>query len=311
MGKVKMRLMLKNTMDKFYSPEGIIGFRFIKERYTPYSILDITAISSENYSDIREIRFELNGKLIHSGIMDNMTVTKSGGETRLRISSRGFTSMLSQNELEPGLLTSVSLNSLMNSVYIPRTTWQSSAQTARYIYVKEHDSVWSAIVSLGLTVNGQYPYIGCANEIRISPKSELLTAVPENIYEEGEIGDYSKMVSYYHMKDAEGNYTYNYTDGFAEERGIVRHKYINFDKQFIALNDCGLQYRLNFTERGCNGRFVSYLGWCGEELRDKLRFPDGTVEEVSLIDIRGNAKRGVFTKTVCYHDKYCNADKIN
>lgn len=300
-------LTLKLSDGSLYSPDGIIGFKCRKERYTPYSQLDVAAVCGEHISDVLEVRFEIGGRVVHRGTMDNMTVTESGGNIRLRISSRGFSLMLSQNELEPGLLTGLSLNKLMTEkMCVPNVTWQDSADTVRYIYVKEHDSQWSAIVSLGLTLNGQYPYIYGTNEIRLTPKSTAVTSVPQNIFELGETGDYSKITSHYHMKDVNGDYTYNYTDGFAEARGIIRHKYINFDKQFIALDDFGLQYRLNFTRRGCKSRFVSYIGWGGEELRDRIVFPDGERAEVSAVDICGNVKRGVFTRAACYYDRYCN-----
>ncbi|MCM1330056.1 MAG: hypothetical protein NC253_11525 [Ruminococcus sp.] len=302
-------LRLRLADGSYYTPLGLIGFKCRKERYTPYSSLDVTAVcgKADDISDVREVRLEIDGKAVHSGILDNMSVTESGGVKRLRITSRGFSSMLSQNELEPGLLAGITLNKLMSeSMVVPNVTWENSADTVRYIYVKEHDSQWSAIVSLGLTLNGQYPYIGGTNEVRLTKKSAEIF-VPKNVYEVGGGEDYSKMASYYHMKDVNGDYSYNYTDGYAEGRGIVRHKYVNFDRQFLSLADFGLQYRLNFSRRGCKSRFIRYLGWCGEEVRSTVKFPDGAVYEVSAVEISGNAKKGVVTKTECYFDCYCNA----
>lgn len=301
-------LKLKRADGTYFSPVGLIGFRCGKERYTPYSSLDVTAVlgSTDSISDVREVRLEIGGTAVHSGIMDNMTVSESGGVKRLRITSRGFSSMLSQNELEPGLLTGITLNKLMSEkMAVPNVTWQSSTDSARYIYVKEHDSQWSAIVSLGLTLNGQYPHIGGTNEVRLTQRSAAVI-VPQNVFETGTTEDYSKMASHYHMKDVNGEYSYNYTDGYAEGRGIIRHKYVNFDRQFLSLADFGLQYRLNFSQRGCRSRYMRYQGWCGEELRSTVRFPDGTAAEVSVIEISGNAKKGIFTMTGCYFDRCCN-----
>lgn len=303
-------LKLKLSDESICTVAEIIGFRCVKERYTPYSVLDVTAICSEHISDVLEVRFEIGGRVIHRGITDSMTVTESGGQLRLRLSSRGFSSMLSNNELEPGLLAGISLNKLMTEkMSVPNITWQDSAETVRYIYVKEHDSQWSAIVSLGLTLNEQYPYIYGANEICLYPRSDAVTVTPQDIYEIGETNDYSKVVSHFHMKDTGGEYTHSYTDGFAEARGIIRHKYINFDRQFIALDDFGLQYRLNFTRRGCRARFMGYLGWDGEELLDKIVFPDGEAAEISKVEICGNVKKGIFTKAYCYYDCYCNVSE--
>lgn len=299
-------LTLKTTGGTTFVINKLAGFRCRKERYTPYSALDATVIGGEGVSDVVEAKLSVGGKVLHRGIMDSLTVTKSGGRTVMRLSSRGFSSMLAQNELAPGLLAGLSLNSLMSEkMIVPNVTWQNSSQTVRYIYVNEHDSQWSAIVSLSLALNEDYPYIGAVNEVRLSPVNPK-TVVPENIFEEGSSGDYSKMVSHYHMKDVNGSYSYNYTDGFAAARGIVRHKYIAYDRQFVGLSDYGLKYRLGFTERGCKSRFLTYIGYCGEELRDKAVFPDGSVCEISAVEICGNAKRGIFTKDICYFDKYCN-----
>lgn len=287
--------------------DRLVNFRCVKERYIPYSTFTAVAETECSNAAIVKVDFFVNGKLVHSGIMDSLSVTRSDGRSLLKITSRGFASMLAQNEIMPGTLTQMSLNKLMSQyMIIPNVTWQSSDTAVRYIYIKEHDSQWTAIICLGLTLNEEYPYIGPVNEIRLTPADDPLVVTPNEIFEEGIRGDYSRMVSNYHMKDVNGNYTYQYSDGFAAERGIIRHKYIPFDKQYIALDDLGLQYKLNFTERGCNSRFVSYLGYSGEELRDRVVFSDGTNCEISAMEICGNAVRGVFTKLTCYFDRYCN-----
>lgn len=299
-------LTLKNTSGSVFTTNKLIGFRCKKERYTPYSELTVSVLGGDSVSDVVEAQFSIDGKVLHKGIMDAMTVTKSGGKTVLRLTSRGFSSMLAQNELEPGLMMQISLNELMSEkMIVPNVTWQNSSAKARYIYVKDNDSQWSAIVNLSLMLNEDYPYIGQVNEVRLSPGSVKVVS-PSGIFEEGVTGDYSKMVSHYHMKDVNDTYSYNYTDGFATARGIVRHKYIAYEKQFVALSDYGLQYRLSYTERGCKGRFLTYLGYSGEELRDKVTFPDGNVLEISAVEICGNSKKGIFTKDICYFDRYCN-----
>ncbi len=299
-------LTLKTADGGIFTTDCLLSFKCRKERYTPYSLLNVTVLGGEGISDVVEAQFSVGGKVLHRGIMDSLTVTKSGGRTLLRLNSRGFSSMLAQNEMPPGLLAGLSLNSLMSKeMIVPNVTWQDSSQTVRYIYVMEHDSQWSAVVSLCLTLNNDYPYIGRVNEVRISPETQL-TVQPDKIFEEGTMGDYSRIVSDYHMKDVNDEYRYNYSDGFAAARGIVRHKYISFDKQFMGLSDLGMQYRLNYTERGCKSRFLTYIGYNGEELRDNVTFPDGSVLEISLIEVCGDSEKGIYTKDVCYYDSYCN-----
>lgn len=300
-------LNLTMTDGSWFQTDKIIGFRCVKERYTPYTELTITAYADELLADVADVSLYIEGKPVHSGIMDSLTVTEGGGRRIMRISSKGFTSMLSQNELEPGLLSNINFSTLMaEKAALPNIMWQDSQETVRYIYVEEHDSQWEAIVNLSLMLNEDYPYIGSYNQVRLTAEDEPLVIVPEKIIEVGSTGDYSKMVSHYHMKDVNDEYSYNYTDGFAEERGIIRHKYIAYDRQFVALSHLGLQYRLNFTQRGCRSRFLTYSGYLGEELRDRVVFPDGTEAEISAIEICGNAKKGVFTKVYCYYDRYCN-----
>ncbi len=302
---VCLKLYFKDN--ETFETDKIAAFRCIKERYTPYSNLSVTAEAECMRSDVVKVDFTVDGKLVHSGIMNFLSVTLSERRSLLKITSKGFASMLAQNEIEPGTLTLVSLNSLMGQyMTIPNVTWQSSDETVRYIYVKEHDSQWTAVTCLALTLHNTYPYIGAVNEIRLTPTDNPLVVTPRKIFEEGIKGDYSRMVSDYHMKDVNGSYTYHYSDGFAEERGIIRHKYIPYDRQFTALDDMGLQYKLNFTERGCNARFVSYLGYDGEELRDRVVFSDGKDYEISAMEICGDAEKGIFTKLTCYFDRYCN-----
>ena len=72
-------LKLKLSDESLFTVTGIIGFRCVKERYTPYSVLDVTAVCSEHISDVLEVRFEIGGRVIHRGMTDSMTVTESGG----------------------------------------------------------------------------------------------------------------------------------------------------------------------------------------------------------------------------------------
>lgn len=289
--------------------DKLIGFRCTKERYTPYSSLTVTALldDSDDISDVLQVRFDIDEKIVHCGAMDSLTITKSGGRRIMKITSRSYTSQLTQNELSPGILSDVSLNSLMSEqVYLPYITWQNSSTTVRYINVEEHDSLWSAIVSLSLTLNEQYPFVGEQNEVRITGKAEHSIITPLNVFEEGSVGDYTKLVSHYHMKDVNDVYRYSFSDGYAVSRGITRHKYIPYDSQFAALSHMGLKYRLNYSERGCAGRFLTYRGYMGEELLDEVVFPDETVMDISAVEICGNSKKGIFTRVYAYTDKYCN-----
>ena len=287
--------------------DRLVGFRCVRERYTPYSSLTVTAEAECAKSDIVKVDLYVYGRLIHSGTMDNLTVSVSGGRNLLKLTSRGFSAMLSQNEIAPGVLTSVSLNSLMlTHMTVPNITWEDNGDTVRYIYIKEHDSQWAAIVCMGLALKEDYPYVGGTNDVRLSAPSSPMTVSPPELFEEGVTGSYSRVVSDFYMKDVNDSYSYHYTDGFAAARGIRRCKFIPFDRQFIGLDHFGLEYKLRYTERGCTARFAVYPGYNGEELRDRFVFPDGEQREISSVEVCGNSKKGVFTKITCYSDGYCN-----
>ena len=98
--------------------------------------------------------------------------------------------MLAQNEIEPGTLTVISLNKLMSEhMTIPNVTWQNNDEAVRYIYVKEHDSQWTSIICMGLTLYEDYPYIGAPNEIRLAPADNPLVVTPEKIFIRARLAD--------------------------------------------------------------------------------------------------------------------------
>ncbi|MBP1549751.1 MAG: hypothetical protein J6A05_07075, partial [Oscillospiraceae bacterium] len=98
-----------NVLLKLYFKNGttleideVVTFRCAKERYTPYSTLTVTAETECADAAIVKVDFYVDRKLVHSGIMDLLSVAKSEGRSLLKITSRGFSSMLAQNEIQPG-----------------------------------------------------------------------------------------------------------------------------------------------------------------------------------------------------------------
>ena len=77
-----------------------------------------------------------------------------------RIESRGFTSLLCQNQIEPGLKTNISFNSLMDVYYtLPYVTHEDNSDTGNYIYVKDNSNMWDGVVNLSYKLYGNYPFI--------------------------------------------------------------------------------------------------------------------------------------------------------
>lgn len=261
--------------------------------------------------EVFDAELYINGNPVHKGIVDTMQTEEKAGIKTLKITSRSHTSMMGQNEVTPGVLTNVSLVSLMsNYISIPYVYCENLTSTSNYIYVKEHSSLWDAVTNLCLKQYGTYPYIANINTVRFtmpsSPKTVTLSRQNGNILSCGSFWDYTKALSHIHMADTEGTYnTFNKTDSLVPQRNIVRHKHIAFDRQWLENPEKTLQYRLNFGVRGYSQKFVEYLGFNGEDINDLLNFEDIQNKRISRIQIEAG-EYGIKTRLSCYFDRYNN-----
>lgn len=293
----------------FTEYENVLRFSFVKERYTPYGLLSASVLCNSDPGEIYEVKFTINGKLIHYGILDSSEMSFGSSGSVLTVKSRSFTSMLGQNELAPGILSKPCLNTLMsNYTAIPNVTWENNTTTVNYVYIKEHASQWEAIVILCLAVKASYPYIYGTNQIRFNRHENPVHVVPyRKIISYGTTSDLSRVISKIYMKDANNTYnSYSYTDGFGTQRGIVRNKYIAFDKQWLSKTPTfGLDFRLFYSERANKAKFCRYSGYNGEDINDYISFGNNTNLSISSVSVTGNAK-GIVTTDTCYLDRYCN-----
>ena len=291
--------------------ENCLSLSYSKEYYTPYSSFTGVFLLTTEVSEIIDVELFVNGTAIHKGIIDSVQITEFSSHKAIKIVSRGHTSMLGQNEIVPGLITQVSLNSLMtNYIQIPNVFHEDIATVSNYIYVKEHASLWEAVTNLCLKQKNSYPYIKNINTVCFnlpsSPKTVTLSRSNKNIVSCGNAFDYSKMISDIHMRDTQGTYnTFNYSESAVLSREIVRHKHIAFDKQWLDDPVMGIRYKTNFGMRGFKSSFVSYLGYNGEDINDLVNFETLINKSISRIDISGSSK-GIVTKLTCYFDKYNN-----
>lgn len=288
-----------------------LSLNYVKEYYTPYSTLKASFVLSSDVGEIIDVELCVNGVTVHKGIVDTMDVKVLSSYRSLSITSRSHTSMLGQNEITPGTLAGVSLNTLMtNYIQIPNVYHENLSATSNYIYVKDHASLWEAVTNLCLKQYNTYPYIANVNTVRYtspaSVKSIVLSKDNKNIVSSGNSFNYTNMISAYHMMNTEGTYnTFNRTDTFVSAREIVRHKHIAFDKQWLDNPQTGLGYRLNYGMRGYKSSFVSYFGYFGEDLNDLVSYGTLVNKKISKIEISGGSK-GIVTKLTSYYDRYCN-----
>ncbi len=291
----------------------VISFRFTKEAYTPYTKLS-AVFSTEtiaftpfgNPSEYAEVVFYVDSYPVHQGIIDSFKIVKENGIERGIVTSRGFTSLLLENQLEPGLYTNISVNKLMNNYYkLPNVTHEDS-NTENYIFVKNGSSMWDALVSMAYKVHGTYPYIRGMNKV-------MLTAVtPEKklVFDESTLLDYgseirtTKIASDYHMADIDNTYDkYSYTNPESAEKGIVRHRYFDLDRRFLYEPEQALYFRDAIAMRGWKRKFCTYSGYKREDLYDTVTFGDVENGIIKAIEITGD-RNGIKTELSVYEDRF-------
>ncbi|MEG0614352.1 MAG: hypothetical protein RR540_01240 [Oscillospiraceae bacterium] len=292
-----------------------ISFDFIKEIYTPYTSLKAEFRLSDR--DIppknpKDIELLLDEKLVHKGIVDKLEVRNNFGEKTLSLTSRGYSSLLGQNEMTPGLISAISLDKLMaNYVKNPNITHQPSPAEVNYIYVKEHASFWEAIVNLCLKQYEKYPYISGTNCVNFSENSQQKYTVlreTDKVVSEFSAVDYTKAISDFHMKDTDGAYNkYNLNAPNISALNILRQKHIPLDRQWLDNPSKGLQFKLRFASRGIKSCGITYQGYKGEDLNDKITTEKFIGLKVSAMQICGNSK-GITTTDIFYCDDYCNVN---
>lgn len=306
-----VRLELTDISGSVYSSVDCFSFYFEKESYTPYTSLNGTFYLNTAVANPKEVSFYIDEKKVHYGIINTIDFCVGlSGKLMVKLKSKGFTSMLTQNQLEPGLKANVSLNSLMDSfINIPNVTHEDNSNTQNYIYVKKNSSMWDSIANLSYKLMGTYPYIEGTNTVRISPKAnpKNVSLNNEKMLSYGIINDYTKIISDYHMQDINGDYSiYNLSNPAAYSRNIIRHKHIDLDRQYLYSPQDALVYKIAHSMRGFFSYYGEYQGYSGEDLSDTLTISGIiTNARINRIEISGNAK-GITTKCYTYFDSFFN-----
>lgn len=290
------------------SEDRILSFAFEKNAYIPYTRLSVSFISGELFfTSVAEIKLIIDGKTVHHGLIDTIKSRQHDSRIIVRLVSKGFTSLLCRNQIEPGLKTGISLNSLMDSFYtIPYVTHEDNSDVSNYIYVRKNTSMWDAVSNLSYKLLGTYPYIRDENRVMITPyptPSEFTYEISERMAVGYEY-DYTRMASNYHMADINGEYGhYELQDNDVLDKKIVRHEYSDLDMRFLYSPQTALEYRNKFDTRGKMAVYCEYIGYRGEDLFDIMRFSSSSYGRIKSMRITGNSK-GVFTKVMRYTDKF-------
>ena len=293
--------------------QDCVSFSFDKNRYIPYSsfsgrfILSKPSLNGEAYG----VSLLIDGKYVHTGAVDKLKVSTKDGATYLDITSRGYSLALSLNEPQPGMISNVNLSSLMEiNTGCPLVSCQEGTPYANYIYVKEHSSIWDAMVAYTQKMYGTYPFIRDTNTVTCAVNMFSSFLIPdEKVTERGEGSNFSRLVSHIHQKDINGTY-YNleYVNYFAEPRLIVRHKYIGFDDQWASNMQAGLMHRSNFLMREVNYEYITYFGYQGEDIYDLSGVESwpSDLRTIHRIVIKGSSGKGIQTTRYFFTDGYCS-----
>lgn len=303
---VRITVTTKNRVQ--YSEDNVLSFSFHKDIYTPYTSLSARIRAKRSsYDDAAEVSLIINGNIVHHGLVDSLKWEKKGSADFLVIKSRGFTSLLTQNQIEPGLKMNISFNALMDNFYtLPYVTHENNSDDSSYIYVKPNTSMWDAAANLGYKLLGTYPYIRGANMVMISqyPTPESFDLSGEKLLTTGTELVYSRLASDYHMADINGDYgNFDLTDSDVTALKIVRHKCFDLDMRFLYSPQQALEYRDKYDFRGAERVFCSYSGYIGEDIGDVVSFGSITSERIAEVSINGSS-RGVFTEVSVYRDKF-------
>ncbi|MDE6092092.1 MAG: hypothetical protein K2F73_04310 [Ruminococcus sp.] len=300
-------VVLKNTKGFETAFEKLISFTFRKDIYQPYTSFGAKILCDfYKLETISEVMFFIDGKLIHHGLADNITVTTSGGSDIISVSSRSFTSMLIQNQMQPGLKTNISINKLMSSFYaLPYVTHEDNSETS-YIYVKNNSNMWDGIVNLSYKICGTYPYIRETNCVRVTPfenPSEFLYT-DSQILSKGVSIAGRKLMSHFHMSNINEEFgEFDLEDSSVIAQNIIRHRFFDLDRQFLYNPQQALEYRSKFASRAKERIFCTYSGYNGEDLSDLATFGYASAERIGAVAITGSSD-GIITEISTYRDKF-------
>ena len=303
------RIVLKFTDSSQAEFFNIISFSFSKDVYVPYTSLSAKlSVSGSlcNFSGVSEICLYIGSDCVHHGLVDSIRTYTEKGIQFLTLSSRGFTSLLLQNQMEEGIISGISLNSLMDGFYtLPYITHENNSDESSYIYIKKSSSMWDGVVCLGYKLYGIYPYIRGTNCVRISAESspESFSFTADELTSHGRSLSLRRAVSGFHMADISGEYdTYVRYDQNIADRKIIRNRFFELDRQFLYAPEEALVFHDKIANRGIVSDFCTYCGFSGEDLYDVVSFPNVSSKRIASVSISGSSQ-GIFTTIgVCTDD---------
>lgn len=306
------------TQLRFSRPDGtyghslsVLNFTFTKDAYTPYTQVSASFLidngtfsyAPEEYS---EVTFYVNSCQVHRGIIDSFSIIRDHTAIRGVVRSRGFTSMLLDNQLKPGLYTNISINNLIDDYYTLYNVTHEKSNDKSYIYVKSGSSMWDAIVNLSYKLYGTYPHIQGPNKVMMTKGSPArhVTFDDNTLISCGAEINTRRIASHFHMADVDDTYgNFEYVNQDAIDRNITRHRYFDLDRRFLYDPESAVIFRDAMASRGMCRKICTYSGYKKEDLYDTVSFEDVTDGIITSIKITGD-RSGVQTELSIYNDKF-------
>lgn len=301
MSAVKTEIIIYDINGGTSSFDMLCSFYFCNDIFTPYTSMN-AIVSCDSIFDKQptRVQLKLNNYLVHDGFIDTFKSYKRNGCCFFSVTSKGFTALMTQNYLKPGLYSDISFNQLMDDyISMPYVTHEDSSTTVNYIYVKEDKSFWDSVENIGYKQNGTYPYITKANNVNISLPSEysILMISGVSVVETGFAYDYRSIISDIYMQDASGEYDkYSAHCDLADSLNIERRKEIPLDTQYLYSPETALDYRIGLAVRKEKLQYVECNAYFYADLYYKMEYT-GVFSNMLIkkIEVRGNSK-GIFTK---------------
>ena len=306
-----IRLITGGGVNDYTDYSDIVNFTFERERYRCFTIFNGVFIGDCDPSQVREVRFYLDGTLMHRGTADSLICERRGNIHQIKVKSCSFTLSLGENELEPGLVPNATLLTLVQRSRTSTMDFSIQSNTAEvnYIYINEHSTLWQAMCVYTAKAYNSHPFIRNQNMVmcrQTSPTNYVFAN--ESITEASSGVKLSRLISDAYTVDNNDDWTITRTDSFARERHIARQRYYARDLEWAYDPTAGLKYHMGKAAAGRQYKQFTYEGFKGEQLCDIAYFSGGGIsiggKEIDFIRINGSEK-GIFTTIRCYTDIYC------
>lgn len=307
---IKLSLGIKNSDERIIL-DSCERFIFSKDRYIPFSNLDVTFLSEDKITDIIDVEFSINEQLVHKGLLDRCEFRINNSKKTISLKSRGYTCSLLNNDVISGFYYNATPQKMLaQAPLLVNIDVEQQPMNDCFVYLDNRANIWTAMSYLGLYTFNNLPFVSYTNTIRFTPKnSKLIYPLPCQIVSYSGGNDYMKMVSHIHMKDTDGSYgSYSYGSNEAIERNIIRHRYIPLDNQWLQNPQGALTSRINQSMRDLGYEQLTYLGFNGEDLSDRftIDIPSVLKENIDISAIQVTGKNGIIQTKLTYYDNLYN-----